>query len=352
MASSSAYTYTISDFLEWHKNGQLVLDPEFQRGAVWTSAARTFLIDTILSGFPIPQVFLRTEVNIETRATIREVVDGQQRLRAIIDFANNKIRLSSKSNVYNGKVFADLEEDDRRSFLNYSVSTVQLIDVDLDDILEIFARLNSYSVKVTPAELRHAKYSEPVKWVIWNFARKNNYLWTDYKLVSIRDAVRMKHNSFSAELFISVLKGLSDGGEPQIDKFYRECKDKEDDYFDGPLVKVNDIIDIIKNDVGDEYVHTTFFNGPNYLILFNFIGFIIGLCPVNANTEEWRHLHRSRFDIEKLKTTISAHASAVDDDDIDGKYGSFVVSSKTTTQRRASRAKRFSSLAKQYSSLG
>jgi len=81
-------TYTISDFIEWSRKGQLKLDPDFQRGSVWTPAARVFLIDTILNDLPIPQVYFRTKVDAATQTTVREVVDGQQRLRAILDFAS------------------------------------------------------------------------------------------------------------------------------------------------------------------------------------------------------------------------------------------------------------------------
>lgn len=74
-------TYTVSDFIEWQAKKQLVLAPEFQRGSVWSPSAKVFLIDTILNDLPIPQVYFRTKLNPQTQTTLREVVDGQQRLR-------------------------------------------------------------------------------------------------------------------------------------------------------------------------------------------------------------------------------------------------------------------------------
>lgn len=220
MASSSAFTYNISDFLEWDANDQLKLDPDFQRGAVWTAAAQTFLIDTILRGYPIPQIFIRSKIDVATRMAVREVVDGQQRLRAIFAFANDGMRLSSRSKEFGGKRYTDLSDELKAGFLSYGISTVQLINASNTDVLEIFARLNSYGVKVTPAELRHSTYSEPVKWHIWDATIRWSMLWERYRLVSVREAVRLKNNSVMAELYISADEGLSDGGEPQIGKYY------------------------------------------------------------------------------------------------------------------------------------
>src|SRR6056297_3114654 len=105
LMASVPQTYTISDFVEWQQKKQLVLAPDFQRGSVWTVAAKVFLIDTILNDLPMPQVYFRTKLNAESQTTVREVVDGQQRLRAILEFASDKLKLSSKSPNFKGKTY-------------------------------------------------------------------------------------------------------------------------------------------------------------------------------------------------------------------------------------------------------
>lgn len=94
MVSSVLEQYRVADFLEWDEKKQLILNPHFQRGLVWPPAARSYLIDSVLQRLPIPKVFMRTQVDVHTKRSIREVVDGQQRLRAIIDFGNNKLILA------------------------------------------------------------------------------------------------------------------------------------------------------------------------------------------------------------------------------------------------------------------
>ena len=110
-------TYTISDFVQWDHQKQLELSPSFQRGAVWTPQAQTFLIDTILKQLPIPQIYLRTRVNPATKATVREVVDGQQRLRAILMFARNDLRLGARSGEFAGMRYNDLPPETQEQFL-------------------------------------------------------------------------------------------------------------------------------------------------------------------------------------------------------------------------------------------
>src|SRR4051794_26478719 len=101
--------YRISDFLEWHKENKLVLNPTFQRGSVWPPAARSYLIDTILRELPMPKIYFRTTVDLLTKRTVREVVDGQQRLRAIIEFAGDKFVLSKVAKEFQGKKYSTLE---------------------------------------------------------------------------------------------------------------------------------------------------------------------------------------------------------------------------------------------------
>lgn len=78
--------YKVSDFLSWQRTNALALSPSFQRRSVWPRAAKSFLIDTVVRGLPMPIIILREQTNLETLEPLREVVDGQQRLRTMISF--------------------------------------------------------------------------------------------------------------------------------------------------------------------------------------------------------------------------------------------------------------------------
>src|SRR5688572_30789665 len=76
-------SYSPLDFLEWRESGALVLTPKFQRRGVWKNPAKSYLIDTILRGMPVPPIFLRTGQSSDKKKMVREVIDGQQRIAAI-----------------------------------------------------------------------------------------------------------------------------------------------------------------------------------------------------------------------------------------------------------------------------
>lgn len=337
-------TYTISDIIEWHSKGQLVLDPEFQRGSVWTPTAKVFLIDTILNDLPLPQIFLRTKVNPTSQITIREVVDGQQRLRTILEFASGKLRLSYKAQSFKGKYYKDLELSDQESFLAYRIPVVQLLNATDADVLEVFARLNSYSVKVTPAELRHAEYSEPVKWAIYHATRDWSSLWSDYGIVSVRDSVRLKNTSVIAELFMILDEGFNDGGETRINSYYKTHKTCDEEYFLPFRTQIDKIVKKIITLTEYGFEKTTFFDAPNFLSLFASIAFLQGVSSGGRASEGIENYNGKGVDWNKALENLARIAQAFETDqaDIDrsSQYASFLSATKSSTHRVSSRGPR------------
>src|SRR5690349_3820949 len=120
--SSILEQYRISDFLEWDHDKRLILNPHFQRGSVWSPDARIYLIDTILRQLPIPKIYMRTTIDPRTKRSIREVVDGQQRLRAIIDFTNDLFSLSKRAAEFAGLKFSTLDGELQEKFLTYPLA--------------------------------------------------------------------------------------------------------------------------------------------------------------------------------------------------------------------------------------
>src|SRR6266478_5707330 len=103
---------TVKELVEWNETGELVLQPKFQRRDVWSDKARSYLLDTIVRGKPIPKIYLRVEINPRTKRTVREVVDGQQRLRSVLDFLKNGFKISKTHNEdHGGKYFSEIDED-------------------------------------------------------------------------------------------------------------------------------------------------------------------------------------------------------------------------------------------------
>src|SRR5436853_3871836 len=106
MNKRSPTTKDVALLRQLHDQGQLSLAPEFQRNSVWPHAAKAYLIDTILNDRPIPLLFLQRISSAQTGKPGFSVIDGQQRLRAIFEFIDNRFRLTQsdkKSPFYNQK---------------------------------------------------------------------------------------------------------------------------------------------------------------------------------------------------------------------------------------------------------
>ncbi|TMO57105.1 DUF262 domain-containing protein [Pseudoalteromonas phenolica] len=212
MKNFDSRTYSINDFLEWENNKQLALSPKFQRRSVWTDTARSFLMDTIIEGKPIPKVFVRQKLNTQTRKSVREVVDGQQRLRTILSFMKDGFTISKRHNSkYGGLYFSQLDqvdEDIQAQILNYEISVDLLVNMSDSDVLDVFSRLNSYSVTLNDQEKINANHFSPFKVLADKVAHKHNTFWTKNKIISEQNVLRMLDVQMSADLLIAMIEGI------------------------------------------------------------------------------------------------------------------------------------------------
>lgn len=139
------------------KNGDMDLQPDFQRGEIWTPQKKKKLIDSILRGWRIPPIHV-----VLSGQAIDEVLDGQQRLAAIRDFYDNIISvdghiepLDESIIALDGLYYRDLPKDWQRRFRQYSVNIVRLTEYKPEEPAELFYRLNQPSA-LTSAEQRNA----------------------------------------------------------------------------------------------------------------------------------------------------------------------------------------------------
>lgn len=330
--------YRISDFLDWQKEGKLILSPHFQRGSVWPPAARSYLIDTILRELPMPKIYFRTSVDLVSKKSVREVVDGQQRLRAIIEFASDKFTLSKVSKEFQGRKYSTLDPELQAKFLSYPIAVGQLLNASDSEVFEVFARLNSYNVQLNAAEKRHAKFQGDFKWVVHESSLKWNKLWDEYKIVSIRDRVRMLSDSLMAEMYEIVLSGVTDGGQAKIDKFYI----KHDKKFDlTAQAKVDQVLEFFVGNLAEDTRGTPICNAPHFLMLSAAISHALFGIPKGEiealparSGNELSNLQQTRNNLAQLNSVIAA------DEPVPG-YEAFWTASKSSTQRIASRKIRF-----------
>lgn len=224
MKNFDTRAYNISDFLEWDNTGLLELSPKFQRRSVWTEKAKSYLVDTIIRGKPIPKILITQTLNVGRN--IRTVVDGQQRLRAILSFINGDFKISRAHNrEYAGHTFDDLPEELKSEFLKYEIGVDMLFDLTFEDILDVFARLNTYSVKLNPQELLNAQYLGYFKQSAYGLGFKYVSYWLEAGVLTEKEVTRMAEAELSSDLLGSLIEGIQP--KKNIQNFYRKYDDNE-----------------------------------------------------------------------------------------------------------------------------
>lgn len=226
---TKAQLYQINDFIQWNDLGSLILTPKYQRGAVWTEVAKSYFIDSILKDYPVPPIFLRQTIDVNTMTTSREVIDGQQRLRAILDFYQNRFPWKKNHSGRNKNIyFKDLEDDLKIQFLNYTLF-VNIISQEEDSIIfDMFGRLNSNSVVVNKQENRNAKYWGYFKLFITDLGNSLRTEFLRFNIFKESAIIRMADLEFLNSITYTCLYGLDTESITKIDKMY-ELYDKEFD---------------------------------------------------------------------------------------------------------------------------
>jgi hypothetical protein len=148
---------TIADIYQYIESERLVLKPDFQRRFVWTHDHQEDFIDTILKGYPFPEIYVcQGEIDTKKLRTTQFVIDGQQRLTTIkryIDGVHGDKPLTRVSK------FVDLTEEQRRDFLSYQMVVRDIGKVEDETIREIFRRINLTKFQLDDIEVHNAVYN-------------------------------------------------------------------------------------------------------------------------------------------------------------------------------------------------
>ena len=250
--------YRVSDFLSWQRAKSLVLSPSFQRRSVWGPGAKSYLIDTIIRGLPIPIIFMRDRrSNLGTLEPEREIVDGQQRIRTLISYIdpsslddlNPEQDNFTIQAVHNeelaSKSFSQLSQDIQQRILDYPFSVHVLSSAVGDrEVLSIFARMNSTGMRLNPQELRNAECFGAFKTSMYNMASAQLQRWRDWQVFTEQDIARMQEVELTSEFAYLMMHGVTGKHQKMLTNLY---KDKDVEYSEMECVeyRFNTIMDTI-----------------------------------------------------------------------------------------------------------
>jgi hypothetical protein len=237
--------YNVSDFVEWNSTGLLNLSPQYQRRSVWTEKAKSYLIDTIVRGKPIPKILITQ--TLDGGRNVRTVVDGQQRIRTILDFIAGNFKISRAHNrELAGSEYDDLTDELKNEFLKYEIGVDMIFDQSYEDILDIFARLNTYSVKLNPQELLNASYLGFFKQTAYSLGYKYVRYFLQSGVLSEKEITRMAEAELSSDLLGLFLEGVQ--SKKNIPMLYKKYDDD-----DSLLISASENFDTVMSYIGEIY---------------------------------------------------------------------------------------------------
>jgi hypothetical protein len=263
--------YPISEFLNWEASQQLIISPKFQRRRVWKPQAQSYLIDSIVKKMPIPPVYIRYIIDPKKGRTTREVVDGQQRIGTIFDFIRGKFTMSKSHNKdYYGKTYAELPTNLQTQILSYRLNVSILEGVSDEEVLRVFARLNTYTVPLNKQELRNAQYFGEFKQTVYELAFRHYAWWANNRILTDTEISRMNDAQLVSELLLTMLRGIKPTNATQLKKIYEQY-DPEFPEASEYTERFDKTIDIIGEIFGSQLHNTAYKRVPLFFSLFIFI---------------------------------------------------------------------------------
>jgi hypothetical protein len=157
---TSATNRRIRVLLTAIKDGSLVPRPEFQRRLVWTDKHKQEFIRTVVMEYPFPEIYVAAgSVDPDSGEGQEMLVDGQQRLSTLFQYFSG----SDDLKLGDIRPYSSLTNDEKIAFLEYEVVVRDLGKKSIEEIKEVFTRINSTKYSLNAMEIHNARYDGALK---------------------------------------------------------------------------------------------------------------------------------------------------------------------------------------------
>lgn len=274
------FTETTHRSVAWLKKtndeGQLEMRPPFQRNPVWSNKQKGALIETILLEYPIPEIYMQDVVS-EDGAEKHIVVDGQQRIRSVLDFIDGEFEIEEEGFSWEDISFDDLSSDDKKKIFEYKFVTRILPTIPDEEIRSIFQRINRNTVTLNAQELRHATYWGAFIKLMESLSDLE--FWSRAEIFSANDRRRMLDTEYVSELAVAYLNGLQNK-KTKLEYFYQLYEKEFDD-----AEKLNSVFFEVLGEIGKLIPNirdTRFRKKSDFYTLFLIFAEYEALLPLSA----------------------------------------------------------------------
>ncbi len=181
-----SYDITVRQIIDMIKEELIDIAPEYQRHFVWDETRQSQLIESLILGIPVPNLFMATN-----RDSSWEVIDGLQRLTTIVNFVGDeklikrinpkgnklKIKGMEKLDSLNGNFYEKLPKSIQLMFMTRPIRVTVLNDrSDFEVRYDLFERLNTGGVILHPQEIRNCIYLGKFKEFLEECAQNQDFL--------------------------------------------------------------------------------------------------------------------------------------------------------------------------------
>ncbi|MBO6497404.1 MAG: DUF262 domain-containing protein [Roseivirga sp.] len=319
---------TISDLIGKIQRKELILQPEFQRGFVWTPDHMENFIKTILEGYPFPEIYISQKgIDLETLSTQNVVVDGQQRLTTIKKYIEGTHDFEREIPKY-----ADLSDTQKTEFLNYDVTIRDLKDVSQETMIEIFQRINSTKFTLSAIEINNAIYDG-------EFIKCAKEVMSEFKTIEFKvpvfsesELTRMADLHF----LLLVMSTIEEGGyfpaDNEVEKYIAQYNDEYPNHTQMKDRLIESILSINESDLQNDSI---WYRKSNYFTL---------LCELLWSSKSLDDL------IDELNTFESNVLDNKNKDKDQNDFAKYYANMYAGTNSRNARVRR-SEILKEYTSI-
>lgn len=330
---------TVADYCADMISQKIVVNNNYQRSdKVWPLVAKGHLIETILKGFPIPKLYVHQKTDLKSKQTLKEIVDGQQRSVAIREFFEDKFALAKgvETSVWKGKKFSTLEPDSQQAFLEYGINIDLFTSATTDEVVEVFRRMNSYTVPLNPEEQRHAGWQGKFKWFVNNTAERLSTLTRTFGIFSEKQLVRMADNKLLTELCDSFIHGIRTTNKKILDSVYSSKNETfpEQAEYEGRIISAFSFISQFPSVKGSVLMKP--------YIIYSIVQAITHVHkPVQKFESIFKSPKKTKFDSLQVLSNLQLLAAALEEEDHLASLDPFVLACSEKTNTAENRKIRF-----------
>lgn len=255
-----------ADLLRMYENNELDIQPYYQREKIWHETQKARFIDSLIKRIPIPSICISYDAKVEQR----QVVDGLQRISAIIDFLGNKdykvSKLKDIDQLISGKKVSDIQSNKStgnllvKKVMNASIP-VTVIQCDYSQethneyLFTIFHRLNTGGVRLNNQEIRNCIYAGRLNTLLKALAANKHWL----KINKQSAAVGLRYKL--EELVLRVIAFVDDSPSYKgklsafLNKYMHEHRNPTDDFLASKKKDFEEAVEILAEIADEKFVN-------------------------------------------------------------------------------------------------